>query len=114
MFKRMSDHGETETTPQDDNREFAVAGLANDAIEAELLRTACEDADIDAFVEAARDGMVEKLSAVSEKFEIRVALKDLEAAQKLITERRAALEGDPAAWQKAAEDEEEKSTPEGR
>lgn len=109
----MSDNSETETTPQDDNREFAVAGLANDAIEAELLVRACEDADIDAFVDAARDGMVEKLSAVSEKFEIRVPLKDLEAAQKVIAERRAALEGDPAGWQKAAEDEAETSTPEG-
>ena len=109
----MSDNSESEALPQDDNREFAVAGLANDALEAELLVDACEEAGIDAFVDAARDGMVEKLSAPSEKFEIRVPIKELEAARKIIGERRAALESDPQGWEKAAEDEAEKSTPEG-
>lgn len=92
--------------PAEDNREFAVAGLAQDAIEAELLKGFCEEAGIDAFVDAARDGMVEKLSAVSEKFEIRVPLRDVEKAKVIIAERKAAIEADPEGWAKAAEDEE--------
>lgn len=108
----MSDKSEAEVIPQDDNREFAAAGLANDAIEAALLVTACEEAGIDAFVDAARDGMVEKVSAPSEKFEIKVPIKDVDAARQLISERRAALESDPEGWQKAAEAESEKSKPE--
>ncbi|MBS2023865.1 MAG: DUF2007 domain-containing protein [Deltaproteobacteria bacterium] len=109
----MSDTSESDVRPQDDNREFAVAGLANDAIEAELLVDACDEAGIDAMVAAGRSGMVDKLAAVSETFEIRVAAKDLEAAQKIIAERKEALEQDPEGWSKAAEEEAEKSTPEG-
>ena len=99
--------------PAEDDREFAVAGLANDMLEADLLVSACEEAGIDAFVDAARDGMVEKLSAPSENFEIRVPIKDLERAKVLVAERKAALESDPEGWAKAAEEESQGGGPEG-
>ena len=88
----------------EDNREFAIAGRAQDAIQASLLVAALEEAGIDAFTDAARDGMVEKLSVPAEGFPIRVPLADLERASKLVAEAKAALESDPAGGARAADE----------
>ena len=88
----------------EDDREFAIAGRAQDAIQASLLVAALDEAGIDAFTDADRDGMVEKLSAPAEGFPIRVPLADLEKATALVAEQKAALEADPAGGARAAEE----------
>jgi hypothetical protein len=88
----------------DDDREFAIAGRAQDAIQASLLVAALEEAGIDAFTDADRDGMVEKLSAPAEGFPIKVPRADLEKATALVAEQKAALEADPAGGARAAEE----------
>ena len=90
--------------PAEDNREFAIAGRAQDAIQATLLVAALDEAGIDAFTDADRDGMVEKLSAPAEGFPIRVPLADLEKASALLAEQKAALEADPAGGARAADE----------
>jgi hypothetical protein len=90
--------------PPDDPGEFGVAGYASDSIQADLLVDALEDAGIDAFLDGDRAGMVEKLSSPAEGYPIRVPLKSLEAAGKLIAERKAALEADPEAAGRAADE----------
>ena len=103
-----------ETQPQgEDDREFAVAGRAHDALQADLLVSYLEEQGLEAFVDADRDGMVEKLSAPADGFPIRVPAKDLEKAAGLLAERKAALEEDPEAASRAAEEESAKSEAEG-
>ena len=92
---------------REDDRDFAVAGRAQDAIQAELLVDALEEAGIDAFVDADRDGMVEKLSSPAEGYPIKVPLRDLERGSALLAERKAALEADPEAGARAAEEAQE-------
>ena len=102
-----------ETQPQgEDDREFAEAGRAADALQGDLLVSYLEEQGIEAFVDAARDGMVEKLSAPAEGFPIKVPVKDREKAAELIAERKAALEEDPEAASRAAEEESAKSVAE--
>jgi hypothetical protein len=95
---------EEPAVPPDDPGEFAIAGRAQDFLQADLLVAALEEADIDAFVDADRDGMVEKLSSPAEGYPIRVPLKHLAAASKLLEERKAALEADPEAAARAADE----------
>jgi hypothetical protein len=90
--------------PAEDDREFAIAGRAQDSIQAGLLVAALEEAGIDAFTDPDRDGMVEKLSAPAEGFPIRVPLADLDRASKLLAEAKAALESDPAGGARAADE----------
>ena len=92
-----------EPMPQSDERELVVAGTAQDEIEADILRRACEDAGIQVLVGAARGGMVEKLSNPSEGWTLLVPAPDLERARALIEEYRDALEADPEAGARAAE-----------
>jgi len=87
----------------EDERELVSAGTAQDAIEADLLRRACEAEGILVLVEAARGGMVEKLSSPSESWTLRVPTADLSRATALIAETRAALEADPDGGARAAE-----------
>ena len=88
----------------EDDREFAIAGRAQDAIQAEVLVAALEEAGIDAFTDADRDGMVEKLSAPAEGFPIRVPLADLQKAAALLAQAQAALDSDPAGGARAADE----------
>ena len=92
---------------REDDRDFAVAGRAQDAIQADLLVDALEEAGIDAFVDSDRDGMVEKLSSPAEGYPIKVPRKDLERGSALLAERKAALEADPEAGARAAEEAQE-------
>ena len=57
-----------ETAPSSDERDLVAAGTADDAIEADILRRACEEAGIEVLVSEARGGMVEKLSSPSASF----------------------------------------------
>jgi hypothetical protein len=100
--------------PAEDNREFAVVGRARDALQADLLTDWLEENGIDAFVDADREGMVEKLSSPAEGFPVKAPRRELERAQALFDERKAALEADPDAAAKAAEDEEEAERAAGR
>ena len=94
------------TQPQgEDDREFAEAGRAANALQAELLVSYLEEQGIEAFVDPARDGMVEKLSSPAEGFPIKVPAKDVESAAAMIAARKAALDEDPEAASRAAEEE---------
>jgi hypothetical protein len=92
-----------ETAPSSDERDLVAAGTADDAIEADILRRACEEAGIEVLVSEARGGMVEKLSSPSASWTLLVPSPDLEKARALIDETRAALEEDPDAGARAAE-----------
>ena len=93
-------------TQPGDPGELAIAGRAQDSIEADLLVDALEEAGIAAFVDADRKGMVEKLSSPAEGFPIRVPAKDLERAIALLAEHKTALEADPEAGARAADEAE--------
>ena len=100
----------TEPEPPDlreDDAEFAVAGRAQDGLQADLLVEALDEAGIDAFVDSDRDGMVEKLSAPAEGYPIKVPIQDLQRATALLVEIKAALESDPEAGARAAEEAQE-------
>jgi hypothetical protein len=90
----------------DDPGEFEVAGTAPDSLEADLLWRALEDVGIPAIVHSARSGVVGKLSSPVEVYDILVPARDVERARSLLAERRAALEADPEAAARAAEEEE--------
>jgi hypothetical protein len=92
--------------PPEDPGDFAVAGQAKDALQARLLADALDQAGIPAFVDAARDGMVRLLAAPAEGFLLRVPARDLERATALLEEHRAALESDPEAGARAADEAE--------
>jgi hypothetical protein len=103
MADLSADAEQNPQQPNDDERDFVSAGIAQDAIEADLLRRICEDAGIEALVDSSRAGMVDKLSAPAEGWRIFVAAQDLPRARELITANRAALEADPEAGARAAE-----------
>ena len=85
---------------------FAVATTADDAIEAELIRNACEDAGIPAIVRAPRSSMVGKIDSPTDSHEVMVRVSDLARAQALIAPLKASLEGDQAESERAAVEEE--------
>jgi hypothetical protein len=89
-----------------DDGDFVEVASADDGIEADLLRAACEDAGIPAIVRAPRQSMVGKIDAPSDSHTILVRNLDLEKARALIAERKAQLEADPEAAARAAEEEE--------
>ena len=102
------DEGEEDEMPEAPQElgEFEVAATARDAIEADLLWRACEDAGIPAIVRSPRSGLVGKLASPIEVFTILVPARDLEQARALLAERRAALEADPEGAGRAAEEAE--------
>jgi len=86
--------------------EFEVAATAPDALEADLLSRACEDAGIPAIVRSPRSGLVGKLASPVEVFNILVPAREVDRARALIAERREALEADPEGAGRAAEEAE--------
>jgi hypothetical protein len=91
----------------DDPGEFEVAGSVPDSFEAELLSRALEEAGIPAIVHAPHSGVVGKIDSPVEVYNLLVPARDLNRARLLLAERRAALEADPEAGARAAEDAEE-------
>jgi hypothetical protein len=107
----MADLLHPETVEGDDLREepqdpgdFEVAGTAADALEADLLWRALEDAGIPAIVRSPRSDFAGKLDAPVDLFTLLVPVRDLSQARSLLAERRAALEADPDSAARAAEE----------
>src|SRR2546429_2454939 len=96
---------ELQEEPQDPG-DFEVAGTAANALEADLLWRALEDAGIPAIVRSPRSDFAGKLDAPVDLFTLLVPVRDLPQARSLLTERRAALEADPDSAARAAEEEE--------
>lgn len=92
--------------PPDDPGEFEVAGTAADALEADLLWRALEDAGIPAIVRSPRSDFAGKLDAPVDLFSLLVPTRDLAHARSLLEEQRTALESDPEGAARAAEEEE--------
>ena len=95
---------ELQEEPQDPG-DFEVAGTAANALEADLLWRALEDAGIPAIVRSPRSDFAGKLDAPVDLFTLLVPVRDLPQARSLLTERRAALEADPDSAARAAEEE---------
>jgi hypothetical protein len=96
---------EAEETPLDPG-DFVLAMSAEDQMEAQILVAACEEQEIPAILQSPRSGVVGTISSPVDGFNILVPLRQLEKATKLLQERRAALEADPAGAARAAEEEE--------
>src|SRR3989442_11181481 len=96
---------ELQEEPQDPG-DFEVAGTAADALEADLLWRALEDAGIPAIVRSPRADFAGKLDAPVDLFSLLVPSRDLSQARSLLEERRAALESDPDSNARAAEEAE--------
>jgi hypothetical protein len=96
------DEDEVQDSP-DDPGDFEVAGTAADALEADLLWRALEDAGIPAIVRSPRSDFAGKLDAPVDLFSLLVPVRDLDQARSLLAERRAALEADPDSAALAAE-----------
>ncbi len=90
----------------DDPGEFEVAGTAADALEADLLWRALEDAGIPAIVRSPRSDFAGKLDAPVDLFSLLVPARDLARARSFLDEQRAALESDPEGAARAAEESE--------
>ncbi len=100
-----SDVEETPETPIDPG-DFEVAVSAEDAIQAELLVGACEEAGIPAILQSPRSGSVGTIASPVDGFQILVPSRDLARARPILEERRAALAADPAGAERAAVEEE--------
>ena len=102
------DETEQEEVPQTpiDPGDFVLAISADDAMEAELLANACEDAGIPCLTQSPRSGPVGTIASPVESFNLLVPRPELSRAQALLAERKAALEEDPEGAQRAAEEEE--------
>jgi hypothetical protein len=90
----------------EDPGEFEVAGSAADALEADLLWRALEDAGIPAIVRSPRSDIAGKIDSPVDAFTLLVLSRDLSQARSLLAERRAALESDPESAARAAEEAE--------
>ncbi len=101
----QSDEEETQEAPIDPG-DFVLALSAEDALEAQLLVAACEEAEIPAILQSPRSGLVGNIASPVDGFNILVPKRDLAKAQALLQERKAALEADPAGAARAAEEEE--------
>src|SRR5205823_10200031 len=106
LHPRDSDPDDDSSQEPEDPGDFEVAGTAPDALEADLLWRALEDAGIPVIVHSPRSGVVGKLSSPVEVYNLLVPARDLDRARSLVAERRAALEADPEAAARAAEEEE--------
>jgi len=100
-----AEEDDVQEAPEDPG-EFEVAGTAADALEADLLWRALEDAGIPAIVRSPRADFAGKLDAPVDLFTLLVPSRDLPQARSLLEERRAALESDPEGAARAAEQEE--------
>ena len=98
----------------DDPGQFEIAGTAADALEADLLWRALEDAGIPAIVRSPRSDVAGKLDAPVDLFSLLVPTRDLARARSLLEEQRAALESDPDSAARAAEEAEEAEENAGR
>ena len=107
LHPRDSEKDDDLSEGPEDPGEFEVAGTAPDSFEADLLWRALEDEGIPAIVHSARSGVVGKLASPVEVYNILVPARELERARALLAERRAALEADPEAAARAAEEEEQ-------
>ncbi|HEY4882714.1 MAG TPA: DUF2007 domain-containing protein [Myxococcales bacterium] len=102
----------TESEPEDppempiDPGDFALAVVAEDQMEAQLLVTACDEAGIPVILQSARSGSVGTIASPVDRFHILVPRADLERARTLLEERKRALEEDPDGAARAAEEEE--------
>src|SRR5438309_11241742 len=105
-----TDVDETPETPTDPG-DFELAMKADDAMEAELLAQACEDAGIPAILQTPRSGPVGTIASPVDRFNILVPRRDLARARQLLQERKEALEADPDGAARAAEDEEAQTEP---
>jgi Putative prokaryotic signal transducing protein len=105
LHPQVADEDEVQEAPEDPG-EFEVAGTADDALEADLLWRALEDAGIPAIVRSPRSDMAGKLDAPVDLFSLLVPVRDLARARSLLEEQRAALESDPEGAARAAEEEE--------
>ena len=91
----------------DDPGEFEVAASVPDSFQADLLARSLEEAGIPSILHSPHSGMVGKIDSPVEVYNLLVPGRDLERARSLLAERRAALESDPEAGARAAEDAEE-------
>jgi Putative prokaryotic signal transducing protein len=91
----------------DDPGEFRVADSVPDSFEADLLSRALEEAGIPAIVHSPHSGVAGKIDSPVEVYNLLVPARDLNRARLLLADRRAALEADPEAAARAAEDAEE-------
>jgi FAD/FMN-containing dehydrogenase len=102
----------TESEPEEppempiDPGDFALAVVAEDQMEAQLLVTACDEAGIPVILQSARSGSVGTIASPVDRFHILVPRADLERARTLLEERKRALEEDPDGAARAAEEEE--------
>jgi len=105
LHPQVAEEDEVQEAP-DDPGEFEVAGTAADALEADLLWRALEDAGIPAIVRSPRSDFAGKLDAPVDLFSLLVPTRDLDRARSLLEEQRAALESDPDSATRAAEEAE--------
>jgi hypothetical protein len=105
LHPNQAEEDPVEDAPEDPG-EFEVAGTAADALEADLLWRALEDAGIPAIVRSPRSDFAGKLDAPVDLFTLLVPSRDLDRARTLLEEQRAALESDPDSAARAAEEEE--------
>jgi len=102
----------TESEPDDppetpvDPGDFALAVVAEDQMEAQLLLTACDEAGIPVILQSARSGSVGTIASPVDRFHLLVPRADLQRARTLLEERKRALEEDPDGAARAAEEEE--------
>jgi hypothetical protein len=96
---------EAAETPIDPG-DFELAMTAEDAMEADLLVNALEEAGIPALIQSPRSGPVGTIASPVDIFNILVPSKQLARARAILAERKAALEADPEGAARAAEEEE--------
>ena len=113
LHPQVAEEDEVEEAP-DDPGQFEIAGTAADALEADLLWRALEDAGIPAIVRSPRSDVAGKLDAPVDLFSLLVPTRDLARARSLLEEQRAALESDPDSAARAAEEAEEAEENAGR
>src|SRR3989442_6254063 len=94
LHPKETDQEEATETPFDPG-EFGVALAADDQMEAQLLVSACEEAEMPAIVQSLRSGPVGTIASPVDGFNILVPQRDLERARALLTERKQALQADP-------------------
>ncbi|HTO97501.1 MAG TPA: hypothetical protein VMK66_10700 [Myxococcales bacterium] len=105
LHPRETDAEEPEETP-DDRGEFVVAVAAENQVQAQLFLSICEGEEIPAILQSPRSGPVGTISSPVDGFNILVPRRDAARAIALLEDRKRALESDPDAAARAAEEEE--------